>query len=440
VKHGAALSLVLLALPAWPQAAVESAKSPLQQWLATPAWLDVGAEYRLRYETEDHRYRVGELGGDQQLAHRTRLRLGVNRVLGPLGFLVEFEDSAVSLADSGSTVTPIHVRRLGVLQAHVKLVSDSLLSSGLRSEILFGRLTMDLGKRRLMARNVYRNTTNRFDGLRWTLAAPKKWSLQTFVLQPVNYAAPDFNRGRRQGYLAGAYFQDQRRPGLRRELYYFHLWESQKAAGARRRNLATLGGRVHFHPEAGWVYEAESAWQFGKARGQDHFAHLQVAEFGRRWRSRWQPLLLFQYLYASGDRDPYDAHDGKFDTLFGARRFEIGPTGILGIFSRSNLKTPGTRLVVKPLQSVELSFIPRAYWLAASRDEWRGTGRRDRSGASGAHIAQSWEWIAKWRTLSYWELEAGYVRFQTGGFVQRQVPGPAARGANYFYLMSELRL
>jgi hypothetical protein len=112
----------------------------------------------------------------------------------------------------------------------------------------------------------------------------------------------------------------------------------------------------------------------------------------------------------------------------------------LGLFSRSNLNAPGGRLVVKPLRSVEVSFIPRAYWLAQSRDEWKGTGRRDRTGASGTHLGQYWEWTARWRTLANWELEAGYVRFQTGEFVRRQVPGPAARGANYVYLMSELRL
>ncbi len=410
------------------------------QGLPAPDWLDLGAEYRMRYETQDRRYRAGETGGDQQLAHRTRLRLAIRNLLDPVRFLVEIEDARVNLTDSGSTVTAIHVREHGVLQAQVKLVTPSLFGRLLASELSFGRLTLDLGKRRLVARNLYRNTTNRFDGFRWSLTAPKRWTLQSFVMQPVNYAAPDLNRGRRLGYFAGAYFQDQRRQGLRRDLYYLHLWESEKAAGARRRNLATLGGRWHANPEAGWIYEFESAWQFGKSRGQDHFGHLQVAEFGRRWDSRWQPLLMFQYLYASGDRDPNDTRNGTFDSLFGARRFELGPTGILALYSRCNLNTPGARLVVKPFKSVEASFIPRAYWLAQSRDEWRGSGRRDATGLSGTHIGRYWEGILRWKTLAHWELEAGYVRFQTGGFVQRQVPGPAARGSNYFYLMSELRL
>jgi hypothetical protein len=46
----------------------------------------------------------------------------------------------------------------------------------------------------------------------------------------------------------------------------------------------------------------------------------------------------------------------------------------------------------------------------------------------------------RWKALAHWEFEACWIRFQTGEFVQRQVPGPAARGSNYFYLMSELRL
>jgi len=428
VRNAIGPLLALLALPAE------------AQLLPAPSWLELGAEYRMRYETQDGRYRVGETGGDQQLAHRTRLRLGIRNVLDPVRFLVEFEDARVNLTDSGSTVTAIHVREHSVLQAQVKLVSTSLFGRKLASDLSFGRLTMDLGKRRLVGRNIFRNTTSRFDGVRWSLAAPKAWTLQTFVMQPVNYAAPDLNRGRRQGYFAGAYFQDQRRPGVRRDLYYLHLWESEKAAGARRRNLATFGGRWHANPEAGWVYELESAWQVGKSRAQDHFAHLQVAEFGRRWNSRWQPLLLFQYLYASGDRDPNDTRNGAFDGLFGPRTFEIGPTGILALFNRSNLNAPGGRLVITPQRNVEVSFIPRAYWLAQSRDEWRGTGRRDRTGASGTHIGQYWQGTVRWKALAHWEFEACWIRFQTGEFVQRQVPGPAARGSNYFYLMSELRL
>jgi len=177
--------LLLLTLPGWPQS------------LPAPDWLDLRAEYRTRYETEDRRYRVGETGSDQQLAHRSRLRLGVRDALDPFRFVAEFEDARVNFTDSGSTVTAIHVRELGVLQLHAKLVADSLFGSGLHTGLQFGRLTMDLGKRRLVARNLYRNTTNRFDGLRWWINAPKRWNFQAFVVQPVNYAAPDLNRGRR---------------------------------------------------------------------------------------------------------------------------------------------------------------------------------------------------------------------------------------------------
>jgi hypothetical protein len=46
------------------------------------------------------------------------------------------------------------------------------------------------------------------------------------------------------------------------------------------------------------------------------------------------------YDFASGDEDSTESFEG-FSTLFGARRFEYGPTGIFGLFARSNMTSIG---------------------------------------------------------------------------------------------------
>jgi hypothetical protein len=422
-------------------ASPEAPRPYLRQLLGNPAWLDLTAEYRLRYETEDARYRPGELGSDQQLAHRTRLRMEVCAAPSPFRFVVEFEDARAQLTDSGSTVNQNHVRELGILQLHVKLVTQSLFGRKLASELQFGRLNMDLGKRRLVARNLYRNTTNRFDGLHWRVDAPKKWDFQAFLVQPVVYSLPDLNRGRRQGYFWGAYFQDRRHSWMNRDFYYLHLYEDLKTVPVNPRNLRTFGTRLYANPPAhGWVWDFEAIWQSGRTGKLDHFAHLENVEAGYEWSSPWQPLLQFQYTYASGDRDPSDNRLERFDGLFGARRFELAPTGILGLFSRSNLNAPGWRLLLKPAPRLQLTFVHRGWWLAQSRDEWRGMGRRDPTGASGTRIGQHWEAVARLRATRNLEFEAGYVRFLPGGFVQHQFPGRTVPDCNYFYVMKELRL
>lgn len=417
-----------------------SADASLNDLFSLPSWLNAGVEYRLRYETLDNRYRAGEQGSDQQLAHRTHLRLELRRVLDPLRFVVEFEDSRAQLTDSGSYVNATHVRELSVLQLHAKLVSESLFGRGLHSELQFGRLTMDLGHRRLVARNVFRNTINRFDGLRWAVGAPNKWDLQTFLVRPVTYGSPNLNHGRRLGYFWGLYYQNRTHARLKYDLYYLHLYDDPTMVKGSLSDLKTFGARLYRTPEnGGWSYEYETALQFGHVGQLEDLAHLQNVEAGYRWSRLWKPAVLFQYTYASGDSDPADNRYGGFLTLFGARRFELAPTGIYALFARSNLSSPGYRFLLHPLKPLELTFIHRVFRLAQSRDDWRGTGRKDATGQSGSRIGNHLEAVARWKFNRNFAVEAGYAHFFPGAFVQSTVSGNGTRGANYFYVMDELR-
>ena len=84
-------------------------------------WLDIALEHRTRYETLDHRFKLGEVGSDQQLPQRTRLRLGIRNILGPVGFMAEFEDDRVHLDDSGSTITNTMVNENDILQLYASV-------------------------------------------------------------------------------------------------------------------------------------------------------------------------------------------------------------------------------------------------------------------------------------------------------------------------------
>ena len=118
--------------------------------------------------------------------------------------------------------------------------------------------------------------------------------------------------------------------------------------------------------------------------------------------------MIAQYDYASGDDDPADGNNERFDTLFGARRFDFGPTGIYGPFLRNNLSTPGIRLKLRPARDVGVLVAHRAYWLASDQDAWTTSGVRDVSGRSGSFIGHQIE--ARFR----WEVVPGSYRFETG--------------------------
>ena len=66
----------------------------------------------------------------------------------------------VHLADPGDFVNASIKNEFDILQALVSLTADDFLGTGLRTDLHVGRLTLDVGHRRLVARNKFRNTTN----------------------------------------------------------------------------------------------------------------------------------------------------------------------------------------------------------------------------------------------------------------------------------------
>ena len=78
------------------------------------------------------------------------------------------------------------INEFDVLQLFGAVKLDNVLRTGLRNDFLFGRFTMDVGNRRLIARNDFRNTINAFDGFQWQISQPNTWRLKAFVTEPVH--------------------------------------------------------------------------------------------------------------------------------------------------------------------------------------------------------------------------------------------------------------
>ncbi|MEY3882373.1 MAG: hypothetical protein RIQ94_3169 [Pseudomonadota bacterium] len=159
---------------------------------------------------------------------------------------------------------------------------------------------------------------------------------------------------------------------------------------------------------------------------------------------QWTPRFAFEYDYASGDKNPNDNQDQRFDSLYGARRFEFGPTGIYGAFSRSNINSPGVSLKAAPRSDVQLSISQRIFWLAQATDCWGGsicnkTDLQDKTGRSGNNIGQQLDLSARWDFNSSLNFESGYTHLFKDSFAKDAPSAPAPVDVNYFYVQSMFR-
>ena len=160
-------------------------------------------------------------------------------------------------------------------------------------------------------------------------------------------------------------------------------------------------------------------------RHNARFLHFEV---GYAFDAAWSPNLLFQYDRASGDESPSDDGNERFNTLFGDRRFDFGPTGIYGPFQRSNLETPGLRLTFTPNARWQGMLSYRSFRLAAERDAWVGVGLRDPSGQPGRSLGRQLEGSFTWAALpDRLSFEAGFAELRLGRFA-RQTAGAGFHG------------
>lgn len=229
------LALLLVNVPVSGQSATPS--GDLGQ---ASGWLALSAEQRGRTERLTNIFRRNGAGSGRTLALRTRVRADLGRRSGRLQGLVEIQDARSTLTDEPFLVPAVHTNELDLLQLQVRVGADNIRGGDLDSEIRFGRFTLDLGRRRLVARNRMRNTTNAFDGAVWRLESPERWRLHILASRPVLIEPEALDSSHGAGTFWGSYYEQTMTHGWGYEVYAFVVREPADAVLARRH--VTLGG------------------------------------------------------------------------------------------------------------------------------------------------------------------------------------------------------
>ncbi|PXW65913.1 alginate export family protein [Methylobacterium sp. B4] len=168
----------------------------------------------------------------------------------------------------------------------------------------------------------------------------------------------------------------------------------------RSRRLFTPGFRLYRVPRPGqFDHELEVVGQVGVARNTAvvtdvtdlpvtaYFVH---AEAGYTFETAWTHWISLHDDHASGDSANPNSYT-RFDTPYGARRFDYGPTGLYGAVQRANPISPGVRFEVASDPDWDAFIDYRSLWLENPRDSFAATGVRDRAGLSGTFAGRQIE-------------------------------------------------
>ncbi len=408
------------------------------------AWLDAGLDYRLRYEfRENDIRRHANPGVDQPLLLRSRAYLGIRNGLEPLRFTLEFEDAR--RVSGGFPADTRDFNRNEFIQGF----TEYLLADGLGHDprgnarpvsLRGGRMAFEFLDRRLIGRNEWRNTTNTFDGVRLTLGQQSNdWQVDAMMLRPVTRLITHTDRSDQDqlftsliGHWRG--WSDV----VTLEPHYMGLRQTANAArDMSDREIHALGLRVH-----GWRgamnYDVTLMEQFGRDGSRRHDARGVTAETGYRLEQHpWRPRLSAFYGYASGDRDPGDGRNNRFERFFGFAR----PWSADDYIIFENLHAPKLRVEFQPRANFRVDAGYGAYWLASRRDRFHnllgGAGfNRDPSGNSGSFLGHGPDVRLRLAATSRSNLTFGYSHFVTGDFIRGRQQAALVESAgysNFFY-------
>lgn len=382
-------------------------------------WLDLGVDFRLRSEYRDDDIRRATSGVDEPFLLRTRAFLGIHDRFDPFRFAIEMQDSRGLNSQYARDNRDWNEFELIRLQA--ELFFDDLLPADPRGNerpvsLRYGIQNFEFLDRRLLGNNQWRNTANTFLGFRGAIGQDANdWSLDLLALQPIEREKYQWDEpidGRWVYGLIGHWRGWSEFVTL--EPFYLGLSQEQRV-GVPERVVHSPGLRAYGSVgRTGFDFDVSVINQFGDNGIRQVSAWGGTAEIGYRLEGPWKPRVSLFYGYASGDKDPNDGDDERFERFYGFGR----PWSANDYIVFENISTSKLRVELTPSEKLRVDFGYSWYYLASATDRFAGANNaRDPSGLSGSEIGHEFDIRARWQVNKRLEAILGYAHFTAGDFI-----------------------
>jgi len=391
--------------------------------LKNVAWLDIGLDYRFRYEYRDDDIRRAQAVQDEPMLHRTRAYLGIHEALDPFRFAIELQDGRRH--NSNYELDTRDVNEFEIIRAYGELYFESAFGhDGLGHprplSMRYGIHNFEFLDRRLLSNNQWRNTANTFQGFHGTLGQmANDWQIDLLAVQPLSRSKYEWDRPTEQLWMYGVIGHWRRWSDII-TLEPFYLALNQSAHGAVAERLVHSPGLRGYGVigSTGFDYDFDLIYQFGRNGASDVQAYGGNIEVGYSFDHEWKPRFSLFYGYASGDQNPNDNQDNRFERFFGFGR----PWSANDYIVYENISAPKLRLELTPTKKLRMDLGYSWYWLASDQDRLSSANNaRDRTGRSGGFIGHEFDIRARYQINSKVEAIIGYAHFTPGNFTANTV-------------------
>lgn len=381
--------------------------------LAEENGLTLSGAMRLRYESLEGQARAGLRDSEELVSLRTILTADYHA--DDLLFRVELRDSRAFGVHPDAGISTNDVNTVELVQANVTADLGERFGTGTRTTVEAGRMTIRLGAGRLVVSDDYRNATTGYTGLRadHVLADGTSMTL-LYVLPQIRLPEDiaDLRSGKvqmdRENFDTQLWAATVTRPKLigrmLGELTYVGLAERDSPDRATRdRRLHSFSARLFAEPAPRKVdFDMEAIYQTGtisasllaNAERLGVTAGFLHVDTGYTFPGAPHIRLSVEYDWASGDRP--GGRYGRFDTIYGNRREEFAPSGLLSVVGRANISAPGVRVEVKPDKRFDAFAAWHPLYLASRTDAFSTSGVVDASGAAGSFAGHMVDMRARW--------------------------------------------
>lgn len=395
--------------------------------------LDIGGEYRARYQNEQHFRGLGLSGNsDDFLLHRTRLYMNSE-----IGERVRIYAEMIDAESNYEQFQPraIEVNRTDMLNLFGDLtIFDNDDQGKLIGRV--GRQELLYGDQRLISPLDWANTRRTFDGAKmiWTR---DDWRVDGFWAKPVVVLPKQFDAPDEDQQFYGAYSTYS---GIKDQTFDFYWlgYQSDRPmfAGEQPFAMQTVGSRWAA-TKGPWLSVMEGAYQFGTYGTGDHSAGFFTLGGGHKWDDVcWKPVVWSYFDWASGD----STLGNGFNQLFplGHKYF-----GFMDFYARTNIQDVNFTLTTTPSKKLTALMWWHIFFLQDTNDVVYNVNGRPFVTTPGGdrYLGQELDFLFTYNITPRSDIVFGYSHFFTGDWYRTN---PQARlgytgDADFFYTQFSVR-